>query len=1137
MDKTEYERLGGPAVDEEEQDYARAKEEIGRLEKYQYFDGAKILASAHISQTDMLKGKNMMLAHHIVLTAISTGYLQSDGSVCGRADFEGKEGRKEFPVGLVFSRDKLVRAVCQCPKCSRMYSWHAVYSSEHVAAALLLLEEYLKEHTIADATDQEGISLLQMFRMRRSNQIKSETAKTERLNLAPRLVKKDGTLSLSCRVGAGKLFVVKDLGEFCYNIRESRTTTYGTSTEINHSLENFTEDSRGWIDFLNQVVREEEEFAQRLEDSRYYFGRRRLSLGSSLPLFGWRLDRLYELMGTASIEYEDRDVVEKKKKGTLTCGIGNPVINLRISEIRKKKDQEFHGIQVNGELPELFRGIKAAYYVDGEKLYRTEEGFMQALEPLWRLSEYNRVSFQIGRNKMAEFYYRILPELQKVAVVHETYPLRFRSYLPPEGRYVFYLDAEEDKLLCRPVVRYGDTEVSALDGRLERYMGVKREDAFRDWPGEEETVGRVENFFPELDAGKKELSCQGDEAAYKVVEEGVDQLLSLGEVLCTKRFRDYRIIRRVKMSVGVSVSSGLLDLEIGTEELSQEELLDVLRAYKAKKKYFRLKDGAFVDMQDPSLGTLSEMMEAMRLSPKEFVKGKMHIPAYRTLYLDKMLEENDEIYSRRDSHFREMVKEFKTISDAEFEEPESLSNVMRKYQKNGYKWLRTLEQWKFGGILADEMGLGKTLQMIAVLLAAKQDGKQGTSIIVTPASLVFNWGEEFRRFAPDLTVGLVAGGQEERREKIGQWQDYDVLVTSYDLLKRDIAYYEGKEFLYQVIDEAQYIKNHTTAAAKAVKTVKSQIRFALTGTPIENRLSELWSIFDYLMPGFLYGYDTFRKEFETPIVKNGDEDAMKRLQRMTGPFILRRLKTDVLRDLPEKLEENRYVRMDSEQRKLYDAQVANMKEILAQQSDEDFNKNRLQVLREITRLRQICCDPSLCFENYQGESAKVEACMDLVESAIDGGHRMLLFSQFTSMLDILKGELEKRKISYCEITGSTPKEKRLEQAKEFNEGETPVFLISLKAGGVGLNLTGADMVIHYDPWWNLAAQNQATDRAHRIGQQRAVSVFKLIAQGTLEEKIVEMQARKHDLAEAVLGGEALSSARLTQEDVLALLGV
>ena len=433
------------------------------------------------------------------------------------------------------------------------------------------------------------------------------------------------------------------------------------------------------------------------------------------------------------------------------------------------------------------------------------------------------------------------------------------------------------------------------------------------------------------------------------------------------------------------------------------------------------------------------------------------------------------------------------------------------------------------------MGLGKTIKTIAILLAAKQEGKEGTSLIVAPASLVFNWQEEFTRFAPELFVNVVAGTQSDRQRIIENWRKADVLITSYDLLKRDIGFYEDKSFLFEIIDEAQYIKNHTTAAAKAVKVIQSKTRFALTGTPIENRLSELWSIFDYLMPGFLYTYEVFRREMETPIVKNQDEAATMRLQKMTAPFIMRRLKDNVLKDLPEKLEETRYVKFESTQQKLYDAQVLHLKQMITDQSSQEFNKNKLQILSEMMKLRQICCDPSLCFENYKGEAAKVEACIDLVKSAIDGGHRILLFSQFTSMLEILKGNLEREGIKYFVITGSTAKENRLEMVKEFNEGDVPIFLISLKAGGVGLNLVGADVVIHYDPWWNQAVQNQATDRAHRIGQTKKVTVYKLLAKNTIEEKIQKLQEKKTDLADQIIGGETGYLSSMNQEELLELL--
>ncbi|MCD7882482.1 MAG: DEAD/DEAH box helicase, partial [Lachnospiraceae bacterium] len=459
----------------------------------------------------------------------------------------------------------------------------------------------------------------------------------------------------------------------------------------------------------------------------------------------------------------------------------------------------------------------------------------------------------------------------------------------------------------------------------------------------------------------------------------------------------------------------------------------------------------------------------------------------------------------------------------------------------------------------DDMGLGKTLQVIAMLLSLKEEGEQDSpetdssenalsetalsknapSIIITPASLVYNWGEEFARYAPELSVCIVSGSAEERRrtiQSVRSYKTWDVLITSYDLLKRDIDVYEGISFDCEVIDEAQYIKNHQTAAAKSVKLINAGTRLALTGTPIENRLSELWSIFDYLMPGFLYRYEEFRTNFELEIVEHQNEEAAEKLKRLVSPFILRRLKEDVLTDLPEKIEEVRFTRLGDEQQKLYDAQVVHMRQMLARQKPAEFRKNRLLIFREITRLRQICCDPSLCFEDYQGGSAKLEACLDLVKSAIEGGHRLLLFSQFTSMLSLIRGAFEEQGIRYYEITGDTPKEKRISMVNEFNHNDVQVFLISLKAGGTGLNLTGADVVIHYDPWWNLAVQNQATDRAHRIGQEKIVTVYRLIAKGTIEEKILKLQENKQNLADQIISGEMSSLSNMTQEELLELLG-
>jgi SNF2 family DNA or RNA helicase len=350
-----------------------------------------------------------------------------------------------------------------------------------------------------------------------------------------------------------------------------------------------------------------------------------------------------------------------------------------------------------------------------------------------------------------------------------------------------------------------------------------------------------------------------------------------------------------------------------------------------------------------------------------------------------------------------------------------------------------------------------------------------------------------------------------------------------------VTQYQDLAFRYQIIDEAQYIKNHHTQAARSVRQIHSVTRFALTGTPIENRLSELWSIFEYLMPGFLYPYQYFKNEIEQPIVEIKDEIAVNRLHQMIKPFIMRRLKQDVLQELPEKQENAVYAQMTNEQQHLYDASVLRLQKGLEDQSEAAFHTNKIQILAELTKLRQLCCDPSLIFDHYKGGSAKLDTCIQLIQNAIASGHKVLLFSQFTSMLDIIESRLRQENILYYRLDGSTKSEQRAQLVKDFNRNSIPVFMISLKAGGTGLNLTGADIVIHYDPWWNVAAQNQATDRAHRIGQTRTVTVYKIIARHTIEEKIMKLQEAKQELAEQIISGEGSIAANLTRDDLLRIL--
>ena len=582
-------------------------------------------------------------------------------------------------------------------------------------------------------------------------------------------------------------------------------------------------------------------------------------------------------------------------------------------------------------------------------------------------------------------------------------------------------------------------------------------------------------------------------------------------------------------------------MSMASNQFNKEELAEIFSSYDRKKKYHRLKNGAFITFNEEQKQVMSAISDVMKNYADKKNPDTIKMPLFRALYLDELLAEKESVELKKNREYRKLIGKMRSYENGDYEVPQSLEAVLREYQRDGFYWIKTLKENGFGGILADDMGLGKTLQILAFLLSEKEQGKVGDelrTLIVAPASLVYNWKKEVERFTPQLSVCVMAGTAHERKELIkNQTSNVDVWITSYDLLKRDIELYQDIVFANEIIDEAQYIKNQTTHAAKSVRLVNSSFRMALTGTPMENRLSELWSIFDYLMPGFLYGYTRFRSEIETPIVSDKDEDAMTRLRAMIHPFILRRLKKDVLKELPEKQEEIVTVALSGEQKKLYQAHSQRLKMFLEDQNDEDFAQNKLQILAELTKLRQLCCGPELLLENYKGENAKLETCIELITQAIAGGHKILLFSQFTSMLDLIGEELKKAKIDYYRIDGSVKKEARMEMVEQFQnpQNQVSVFCISLKAGGTGLNLTAADIVIHYDPWWNKAAQNQATDRAHRIGQKHAINVYQLIAEETIEQKICELQQVKEDLAEEVLSGEGISSTQFNKDEIMNLL--
>lgn len=1065
-----------------------------------------------------------------------TGYFDSDKSGYG------------YTMTIRITRTEVKSY--RCDACGRRYDGNYYYYSRqkpmlcsHLMGLMIAADDCTKKVDPGDYTDRRGHRFLNAFMQEKVHSAAEESTPQYRtVRLEPRIVQSGSGFELSFRIGnTGKMYVVKNLTDLHRTVASREKFVLGKNSEIDFATETFDEGSQELYGLIEGEVRRMEAVEEKMQERRTYYYGGTLEAGKGIPFTGEAVDTVYEMMYGSHIDCKTYD---SSKAERLLLTDSDPTVKVKIDVIKNRMGgrHAIDAVEISGRIPSVIEGVRSKYFIANGRFSRLSEESWKNIKPFAEAAADNFFDFRIGHNQATRFYYDILPGLKDdpAFVIDEVSTAE--GLIPEKAEFAFYLDAEDDIIICEPEVSYGTVTDRLRPLTDDQFPLASYRDLYQEAPVESLMEELFEIFDPAREAYLLEDS---DDARFDLLRNGIPRLMAYGEVNSTDSFSSMRIRRTPSVQIGVSVESDLLNLEVVTQDMSYDELAALLLSHKQKKRYHRLRSGEYVDLgENESLDTLMQLMERAGTDIKDFIKGKIQIPVYRALYLDKMLEGHEELVAGRDRHYRNLIRNFKTISDADFDTPAVMEGVLRPYQEYGYKWLRTLEKAGFGGILADDMGLGKTVQILALLQAykdgsnceneAEPDKEQRLcALVVCPASVVYNWIDEIHRFAPALRAAALAGSRPERKAILRKHREYDILVTSYDLLKRDIDLYEDISLSHEILDEAQFIKNAKAIAAKSVKLIKAAHRFALTGTPVENRLSELWSIFDYLMPGFLYNYESFRKTYELPISRHNDPEATESLRNMIAPFILRRKKKDVLNDLPDKIEEIRYARLEDEQRRLYDGQAVRISRLIEEKGD--FNTGKIEILAELTRIRQICCDPNLIFSDYDGSSAKREACIDLVRSAAEGGHKMLLFSQFTSMLALLEEDLRDEGIAYYKLTGATSKEERMRLVKAFNSDETPVFLISLKAGGTGLNLTGADIVIHYDPWWNLAAQDQATDRAHRIGQTKDVTVFRLIAKDTIEEKIVKLQETKKELADAVLSGETKSLGSMSKEELLALL--
>ncbi len=935
------------------------------------------------------------------------------------------------------------------------------------------------------------------------------------IKLTPKIfINNNDFIELGFSIGANnKSYVVKDVFALAENIKLSRVYQYGKNFELNHSINNFTDKSKELAKLIVNLCYEYMEV--------YGYSTELLPSKKSIKIPNSQLDSLFNLFANMTVS-----CTNSNKTFDLLFVNSNPKLNFGLEKNYSTDKYDFFVEDFFENNVHIYKFLNKVYIIYKECFYKCNDEFVDNVLPaIEKIEQSKNLSIPITKENISVFYSTVLFRLENYSNINipedisDTFisnPLYAKVFLDTNNKAK---DIYADLVFC-----YGDIEINPFNGK---FVNPNNTIIIRDLKKEMQIM----SFFFHNDFVEKEkrLILSNENSIFNFITNTINELISICEVNASESFGKIKLKTPSSISMGVKLSNNLIELDLENLEFSISELKDIIKQYRVKKKYFRLKDGSFLSLNDNYFSTMEQLVDELNILNEPINDDKILIPKYRSIHIENLIKNNTVISANKNSDFKNIIRNLTDIQDNDFQVPESLDGILRNYQKTGFKWLKTLAKYSLGGILADDMGLGKTLEIIALLLS---DTDNKPSIVICPTSLIFNWLNEVEKFANDLKATAVIGTKKQRLDIINDINNSDLIITSYDLLKRDIDVYKNFNFKYCILDEAQYIKNSYTQNAAAVKCINSETRFALTGTPIENSLSDLWSIFDFIMPRFLLSYKHFKDKYETPIIKDNDKDALKKLNNQIKPFILRRLKKDVLKELPDKMEISSYTKMDDKQRKLYAAELvkasAEFNDVI---STNAYEKNQIKILSMLTRLRQICCHPSLYIDNYTGESAKLNLCMQIVMDSIENGHKVLIFSQFTSMLDIIGKELSKDNIDYYLLTGSTKSAERIHLIDEFNNNSIPVFLISLKAGGTGLNLTGADIVIHYDPWWNNSAQNQATDRAHRIGQKNKVQVFKLITKDTIEEKIEKLQSKKQDLVNSVITEKEVLFNSLTKEEI------
>lgn len=931
------------------------------------------------------------------------------------------------------------------------------------------------------------------------NQVSSSISH-EKYNLTAILNEDDDVLYLDYKIGNAKKYIIKDVDEFLEHIENKDQVKYGKYLQFVHTRESFTDEALKQIAFLERA----KIAMNKVNPENYFFSfRSSLNFGRYVYIRSEYLDDFYDVY---------------KELGLVHCLFKDIDYTIKASLV---KEQEYYVLKIIDE-NQFYFGKQYIYFISTFK----------QLTKIQRIQmDLNEKSFDILLDLFEN------PMFIKEEDLHDFYKY---IWAPMQNYFDLTCDFELGQSPYTFIKIYGD-----INDNEQIYFKIYYEDENQNHihAFQNDTITTIDQDIVEAYLRQQchqideKNGCvyfdSYDEKTYEFMHDGIEFLQQYSEIYISEALKKMGRPVHYHIQVGVKVDHDLLSLNMESAQIPPMEIAEVLSKYRRKKKFHRLKNGELLYLESPDLEELSNFMDEYHINANDIQNGSLTLNKNRVFALDNNATELQHIQIERDESFQKLIQQFRQHTQHLYPLTPYYNQLLRDYQKEGYQWLRTLYELGFNGILADDMGLGKTLQVIALLDQLQTDKP---SLVVCPSSLIYNWEDEVHKFSQTLPVTCIVSDAKTREMMIHNIHDKHLYVTSYDYMRRDIELYDAIEFEYVILDESQYIKNQKTKNATSVKQLHALHKLALSGTPIENSLAELWSVFDFLMPQYLYNYHYFQKKFETDIVKNQDQKKIQQLQKMVSPFILRRNKKDVLLELPDKIEKTQLIPFTQQESELYFANLAQINTQL-QEIFQMEKVDKIVILSMLTKLRQICCEPRMIYDNIYQSSSKMKACMDLICNYKANHQQVLLFSSFTKVFDLMEEELKLNGIRYFILTGGTSKETRRELVQRFQEGEADVFLISLKAGGTGLNLTKAQAVIHYDPWWNISAQNQATDRAYRIGQHHNVMVHQLIMKESIEEKIQILQAKKKELADMFVENSEGNISSLSTEDLKALFAM